>query len=47
LFDAIDVAVKAHGYESVFRTSHPGPLGAEVAAREIADVLKAPHIPPR
>lgn len=47
LFTAVDAAVRAHGYAGVFRTSHPGPLGAEVAAKEIAAALRADHIPPR
>lgn len=47
LFEAIDAAVTAHGYDGVFRSSHPGPLGAEVAAREIAAALESRHIPPR
>ncbi len=47
LFAATDAAVQVHGYEGIFRSSHPGPVGAEVAAREIAAALEAHHIPPR
>ncbi|MBS0521208.1 MAG: hypothetical protein JSR90_21085 [Proteobacteria bacterium] len=45
LFAAIDAAVRARGYDGVFRSSHPGPVGAEVAAKEIAAALRADHIP--
>ncbi|SJZ61292.1 GDSL-like Lipase/Acylhydrolase family [Enhydrobacter aerosaccus] len=47
LFNATDAAVRQHGYGGVFRSSHPGPVGAEVAAREIAATLERDHIPPR
>lgn len=45
LFAAIDKAVKARGHAAVFRSSHPSPVGTEVAAAEIAAALRR-HIPP-
>ncbi|MBS0222572.1 MAG: hypothetical protein JSR91_17730 [Proteobacteria bacterium] len=48
LFEATDAAVTAHGYDGLFRNSHPGPLAAAVAARDIAAAaLTSRHIPPR
>lgn len=47
LFDPVDAAVRRLGYAAVFRSSHPGPVGHEIAAEKIAAAIATLHIPPR
>jgi hypothetical protein len=47
LFDAIDEGVTRDGYDAMFRSSHPGPLGHRIAAERIAEALKKGYMPPR
>lgn len=46
LFDAIDAAVRQRGYDAVFRSSHPGPVGHAIAADRIAEALSRSYMPP-
>jgi hypothetical protein len=46
LFPTIDEVVKKRGYEAVFRSSHPSPVGTEAAAERIARELSGRYIPP-
>ena len=46
MFPAIDAAVRSQGLRSVYAEAHPSPAGTEIAARRIADELKARQIPP-
>lgn len=46
LFETIDQAVSKLGYAAVFRSSHPGPTGHQIAAEQIATALAQFHIPP-
>jgi hypothetical protein len=39
-FDAVGAAVRQNGVDAVFRTSHPGPEGARIAARAIAAAIE-------
>jgi hypothetical protein len=47
LFEVIDQAVRKHGHAAVFRSSHPSPLGADIAAARIAGELQLRHMPTR
>ncbi len=46
LFAPIDQAVSQLGYAAIFRSSHPGPVGHQLAAERIAAALTPLHIPP-
>jgi len=46
LFPAIDAAVRSQGLRAIYADAHPSPVGTTLAARHIADALKAQHILP-
>jgi hypothetical protein len=46
LFPTVDAAVRSQGLRSVYVDAHPSPVGTAIAARRIADELKARQIPP-
>jgi len=46
LFPTIDAAVRSQGLRSVYADAHPSPVGTAIAARRIADALKAHQMPP-
>ena len=47
LFDTIDKTVSKRGHAAVFRSSHPGPAGHQLAAEQIAAALAGLHMPSR
>jgi hypothetical protein len=47
LFPTIDAAVAKQGLGTIYRRSHPGPAGTELAAHRIAEEVQKLHIPTR
>ncbi len=41
MFDTVDAAVRGQGLDAVYRSSHPGPAGARLAADRIAAMLSS------
>jgi hypothetical protein len=46
MFPTMDAAVRSQGLRTVYADAHPSPVGTTIAARRIADALKARQIAP-